>query len=395
MSHQPYFTLPESFLEDLIQRGLEALPALVQTLLNTVMLAERQEYLQAAPYQRTPDRQDYANGFKPKTLKTRLGPIELRVPQVRKGPFYPSVLTKGQRSERAMMLALAEMYVLGVATRKVAALVEKIMGVKISSTAVSQAAQALDETLQAWRERSLSDQATPYLYLDAHYEHVRVSGQVRDVAVLKAVGVRKDGKRTVLGVSVALGEQEVHWRTFLQSLVQRGLRGVELIISDDHAGLRAARQAVFGGIPWQRCQFHLQQNAQAYVPRKAMQAEVAERIREIFNASSRGAAEQLLKAFVEDYAEKAPQLAKWAEVNLPEGFTVFAFPKSHQRRLRTSNVVERLHREIRRRTRVVSIFPNVASCLRLMSAVLMEQSEAWETGRVYLRFEEETARPSP
>ena len=171
-------------VEDLIQRGLDALPALVQTLLNTVMLAERQEDLQAAPYQRTSERRDYANGFKPKTLKTRLGPIELRVPQVRKGPFYPSVLTKGQRSERAMMLALAEMYVLGVATRKVAALVEKILGVKISSTAVSQAAQALDETLQAWRERSLSDQATPYLYLDAHYEHVRVSGQVRDVAVL-------------------------------------------------------------------------------------------------------------------------------------------------------------------------------------------------------------------
>ncbi len=215
------------------------------------------------------------------------------------------------------------------------------------------------------------------------------------MAVLKAVGVREDGKRTVLGVSVALGEQEVHWRTFLQSLVQRGLRGVELIISDDHAGLRAARQAVFGGIPWQRCQFHLQQNAQAYVPRKAMQTEVDERIREIFNASSRGAAEQLLKAFVEDYAEKAPHLAKWAEVNLPEGFTVFAFPKNHQRRLRTSNVVERLHREIRRRTRVVSIFPSEASCLRLVSAVLMEQSEAWETGRVYLRFKEETARPAP
>ncbi len=294
-----------------------------------------------------------------------------------------------------MMLALAEMYVLGVATRKVAALVEKILGVKISSTAVSQAAQALDETLQAWRERSLSAQATPYLYLDAHYEHVRVSGQVRDMAVLKAVGVRKDGKRTVLGVSVALDEQEVHWRTFLQSLVQRRLRGVELIISDDHAGLRAARQAVFGGIPWQRCQFHLQQNAQAYVPRKAMQAEVTERIREIFNAPNRGSAEQLLKAFVEDYAEKAPQLAKWAEANLPEGFTVFAFPKNHQRRLRTSNVVERLHRETRRRTRVVGIFPNEASCLRLVSAVLMEQSEAWETGRAYLRFEGKTARPAP
>ena len=166
MSHQSYFTLPESFLEELIQRGLDALPDLVQFFLNAIMLAERQEYLRAAPYQRTVERRDHANGFKPKTLKTRLGPIELRVPQVRKGPFYPSVLTKGQRSERAMMLALAEMYVLGAATRKVAVLVEKILGVKISSSAVSQAAQGLDEILQAWRERRLDEQPTPYLYLD-------------------------------------------------------------------------------------------------------------------------------------------------------------------------------------------------------------------------------------
>jgi len=395
MTHPSHFTLPEGFLEALIQEGLDALPYLFQRLLNAVMLAERQAYLQAAPYQRTPKRQDYANGFKPKTLKTRLGPITVQVPQVRKGKFYPSVLTKGLRSERALWLVLAEMYVFGLSTRKVSALVEKTLGVQISSTSVSKAARELDEVLQAWRERPLGESAYPYLYLDAHYEYVRIAGRVRDVAVLKAVGVREDGKRTILGISVALSEQEVHWRTFLQSLMQRGLRGVRLIISDDHAGLRAARQAVFGGTPWQRCQFHLQQNAQAYVPRKDIQAEVARRIREIFNAPHRAAAEQGLKQMVADYQDKAPRLATWLETNLAEGFTVFDFPENHRRRLRTSNVVERLHREIRRRSQVVSIFPNEAACLRLMSAVLMEQSEAWETGRMYLHFEAPLPPSSP
>ena len=388
MTHQPHYTLPYKTLIDLLLADeQDRLRRLMEHLLNTLMLEERQAYLQAEPYQRIPNRHDYANGFKPKTLKTQLGPLELKVPQVRKGPFYPSVLTKGMRSERALWITLAEMYVYGMSSRKVAAMVEKTMGLEVSATTVSRAAQTLDEVLQAWRERSLGDQACPYLYLDAHYEHVRLDGQVRDMAVLVAVGVCADGHRRVLGTEVALGEQEVHWRQFLQRLVKRGLRGVQLIISDDHAGLRAARQAVFGGTPWQRCQFHLQQNAQAYVPRKDMQAEVAERIREIFNAPSRAMAEQQLKALVNKMAARAPRLATWLEKNLPEGFTVFAFPKHHWRKLRTSNVVERLNREIRRRGRVVSIFPNEGACLRLISAVLMEQDEAWATGRLYLRFE--------
>jgi len=388
MAHSSNYTLPEVLLEVLFAEGQDILRLLMERLLNVLMLAERQAYLQAAPYQRTPQRRDQANGFKPKTLKTRLGPLELRVPQVRNGPFYPSVLTKGLRSERAVWIALAEMYVHGVSTRKVAALVEEVLGLEVSSSTVSRAAQELDATLQAWRERPLDEQPCPYLYLDAHYEAVRVDGQIRDVAVLVAVGVCADGHRRVLGVDVALSEQEVHWRQFLQHLVQRGLRGVELIISDDHAGLRAARQAVFGGIPWQRCQFHLQQNAQAYVLRKGMQREVAARIREIFNAPNRAQAEQMLQALVAEMEERAPRLAQWLETNLPEGFTVFAFPEAHRRKLRTNNLTERLTREMRRRARVVSIFPNEAACLRLMSAVLMEQDEAWATGRLYLRFAE-------
>ncbi len=211
---------------------------------------------------------------------------------------------------------------------------------------------------------------------------------MRDAAVLIASGVDAQGRRAVLGVSVALSEQEVHWRTFLQSLLERGLRGVELIISDAHGGLQAARLAVFGGVPWQRCQFHLQQNAQAYVPRQELKAEVAAAIRAVFNAPSLHEAKRLLAETVERYRPMAPKLATWLEENLPEGFIVFAFPEAHRRLIRTTNGLERLHQEIRRRTRVARLFPNEASCLRLVTAVVMEISEEWETGKAYLTFKE-------
>lgn len=205
--------------------------------------------------------------------------------------------------------------------------------------------------------------------------------------MLKAVGLTEDGKRMVLGVSVSLGEHEVHWRTFLQSLVDRGLCGVELVISDAHEGLKAARRAVFGGVPWQRCQFHLQQNAQSYVPRQSMKAEVAADIRAIVNAASRPGAEALLAAMVKKYEKRAPRLAAWAEENIPEGLSVFSFPATHRRLIRTANSLERLNREVRRRSRVAVLFPNVASCERLVTAVLMEISDDWETDRTYLRPE--------
>ena len=216
---------------------------------------------------------------------------------------------------------------------------------------------------------------------------MREDGQVRHLAVLSAVGVNLAGKREILGVSVALSEHEVHWRAFLESLKARGLGGVQLITSDDHAGLRAARLAVFGGIPWQRCQFHLQQNAQAYVPRRDMQAEVAEDIRTIFNAPDRTTAEAYLAKTVEKYQKTASRLAEWMVANIPEGLMIFSFPTAHRRLIRTTNGVERLHREVRRRARVVSIFPNPASCLRLVTAVLAEISDEWLTGRLFLSFQ--------
>lgn len=385
MTYREDFTLPAELMEQVQEQGLEVLPDLIRIVINAAMQAERQQYLKVEPYQRSAEREAHANGYKPKTLRTRVGEITFAVPQVREGGFYPQALEKGLRSERALTLALAEMYVQGVSTRKVKAITEQLCGVNISSSTVSQAATQLDAELEKWRERPLGEYR--FLFLDAYYEQVREDGQVRDLAVLVAVGINPQGKREILGVSVSLSEHEVHWRAFLESLQQRGLGGVQLITSDDHAGLRAARLAVFGGIPWQRCQFHLQQNAQAYVPHKHMQAEVAEDIRTIFNAPDRTTAQAYLARTIAKYQSSASRLAEWMAENLPEGFTVFSFPSGFQRLLRTTNGVERLHREVRRRARVVSIFPNPASCLRLISAILAEISEEWLTGRTYISFE--------
>jgi transposase-like protein len=385
MTYQNDFTLPIELLEQVAEQGLDFLPELIRIVINTAMQAERQKHLGVDPYERSANRQGHANGFKPKTVSTRIAPITFDIPQVREGRFYPQALEKGLRSERALTLALAEMYVQGVSTRKVAAITERLCGTGVSSTQVSRAAALLDDVLENWRNRPLD--TVIYLYLDALYEKVRIDGQIRDAAVLIASGVKMDGKRAILGVSVSLGEQELHWRDFLQSLVDRGLNGVELIISDAHVGLQAARKAVFSGIPWQRCQFHLQQNASQYVPRQGMKREVAADIRAIFNASDRAQAEDLLRRQVEKYAQSASKLADWLEGNLPEGLTVFSFPRNHWRRIRTVNSLERVCLEIRRRTRVARIFPNEASCLRLVSSILMETSEIWETGKVYLSFE--------
>jgi putative transposase len=377
MTHQNNYT----FAEELAEKGLEALPEMMRVLINQAMQAERSKYLRAGEYERTKDRKGHANGFKPKTVKTRIGEITFAVPQVREGGFYPSALEKGLRSERALTITLAEMYVQGVSTRKVKAITEQLCGVEVTATQVSRATAQLDEVLQEWRERPLGE--ILYLYLDARYEKVRVSGQVRDVAVLVATGITPEGERQILGVSVSLSEHETHWKAFLKALKDRGLHGMQLIISDDHEGLGAARRAVFGSIPWQRCQFHLQQNAGAYLPKQSMRLEVAAEIRSIFNATDKTRAEELLQEAIQKYEKSAPRLSEWLEDNLSEGFSVFDFPLEHRRTIRTSNSLERINKEIRRRTRVVGVFPNEASCLRLISAILMEISEEWQIGKHY------------
>lgn len=385
MTYQTDCTLPDELLEQIAEQGLDILPELIRTVINNAMQIERQQYLNASPYERTPERRGHANGYKPKTVTTRVGPVTFDVPQVRDSSFYPQALEKGLRSERALKLALAEMYVQGVSTRRVTAITEKLIGTEVTSTQVSRAAAELDQQLQVWRDRPLGRYL--YVWFDARYEKVRHGGLVRNAAVLLATGLNPQGKREVLGVSVSLSEAEVHWRTFFESLTRRGLTGVELITSDDHAGMERARIAVFGGVPWQRCQFHLQQNAQAYVPRRAMKSEVAADIRAVFNARDRREANELLNEAIQKYDKTAPDLADWMEDNIPQGLTVFSFPEKHRRRLRTTNGLERLNREIRRRTRVAVLFPNAASCLRLVTAIVMEISEEWQTGRSYIRLD--------
>jgi transposase-like protein len=389
MAHQNKSELLNTVLQLLTEQGAAGLAEGIRLLVNEAMAQERSQFLQAQPYERTDTRQGHANGFKPKTLATRVGPIQFRVPQVRgELDFYPSALEKGIRSEQALKLALAEMYVQGVSTRKVSAIVEQLCGHSVSSTQVSQCAAKLDAELEGWRNRPL--EACSYIFVDARYEKVRHGAQVLDGAVLIALGVRPDGKRSILGVSVALSEAEAHWRNFLSSLQQRGLHAPQLIISDDHKGLSAARQAVFPGVPWQRCQFHLQQNAQAYVPRLDQRLVVAQAIRSIFDCPDRPSAQSRLKEIVAIYAPTAPKLATWMEDNLPQGFAIFAFPCSHHRRLRTSNALERVNMELKRRTRVATVFPNEASLLRLVSALLAETSDEWETGKIYLNMEHQT-----
>lgn len=377
MTHQDDYKLTE----DLLGKGLEASPELMRILINHAMQAERSKYLQAEEYERTEERQGHANGYKPKTVRTRIGEITFAVPQVREGGFYPSALEKGLRSERALVAALAEMYVQGVSTRRVKAITEELCGVEVSAMQVSRATAQLDQALQEWRERPLGE--ITYLYVDARYEKVREAGQVRDAAVLVASGITLQGERQILGVSVSLSEHETHWKAFLKGLKDRGMHGIRLVISDDHEGLGAARRAILGSVPWQRCQFHLQQNAQSYVPKQAMRYEVAADIRSMFNAPDKATAEQYLQAAIRKYAASAPRLSAWLEENLAEGFTAFDFPIEHRRSIRTTNSLERINKEIRRRTRVVGVFPNENSCLRLISAILMEISEEWQIGKHY------------
>ena len=279
--------------EILFNEGMGGLNSAITILINQAMQIERTKHLKANPYERSAERQGYANGFKDKDLKTRIGLLPLKIPQVRDGDFYPSFLEKGLRSERALMLSMAEMYVNGVSTRKVQNIMEQLCGFNVSSSEVSRAGKLLDEELSKWRERPLGKYK--YLFLDARYEKIRYEGRVIDCATLVAIAIGENGKREILGTSVKLSEQEVHWREFLQNLQARGLHGIELITSDAHSGLKAAKKAVFPSVPWQRCQFHLQQNAQSYIPKKSMKEQVAFDVKSVFNTPNQIEAERLLK----------------------------------------------------------------------------------------------------
>lgn len=373
-------------MEQLIESGPDGMAAAFTALMNLAMRIERERHLGAQAYERTPDRAGHANGYKPKKIDTLAGTLSVQIPKSRGGetPFYPQALERGRRSSRAVMLAIAQMYIQGVSTRDV----EKIMaefGLEgLSSSQVSRAAALMDEELAAWRSRRLG--AFAYLFLDARYEKARIDGVVRDAAILSAIGIGEDGKRSVLGVSVALFEAEIHWRTFLDGLVARGLRGVRFITSDDHAGLSAARKAVFPGAVWQRCQFHLARNAIHHAPGAATRKAIGRQRRAVWNASDRTTAEAELARIVKTYAQSAPKLAAWLEQNVPEGLAVFSLPEAHWRRMRTANPIERaIQQELKRRTRKIRVFPNENALERLVTAILVEIDEHWITNdRAYL-----------
>ncbi len=383
-------TTIEALMEHLIEHGPDDIATVFARAFELAMQIERERFLGAHLYERSSNRQGYANGYKPKRIDTPAGTVTVQVPKTAAHdgrPFYPQSLERGRRSVRAVMLAVAEMYVKGVSTRDAEAVMREFGIESLSSTQVSRAAKLLDDELAAWRNRPLGE--IKYLILDARYEKMRHGGIVRDAAVLSAIGIGPDERRRVLGVSIALSEAEVHWRAFLESLQARGLRGVEYIVSDDHAGLRAARRAVFGAATWQRCQFHLARNAIHHAPNVAIRKRIGAELREVWTAGSLAKAETALAELVANYRDTAPKLATWLEENAPEGLAVFSLPKHHRRRMRTSNPMERgVQQELKRRTVKVRVFPNEASLERLVSAVLVEIDDKWAAdSKAYIKWE--------
>ena len=366
-------------MQTLMNEGMQGFPAVAARMYNLAMQFERELHLGAGRYERTEERTGYANGYKPKTLRTAAGNLRLQIPQVRDSdrPFYPKSLERGTRSDRALKMAVAEMYIKGVSTRKVQDIFAELCDVNITADQVSRAMRELVEELENWRNRPIGEVKT--LFADATYHKVRVNDVVVSTATFVVTGVLADGHRAILAVDSDIGENEVHWRRVFSRLNERGMRGVRLIVSDSHDGFRAAREATLPGVPWQRCQMHLQQNAQAFVTKTDLRSEVAADIRSVFNAQSLDEAKRILADIVEKYSKTQSRLSAWMEDNIPEGLTVFAFPAAVRQFLRTNNMEENLNKQIKQRTRLIPAFPNVGSLLRLVSAICAEISDEWET----------------
>jgi putative transposase len=364
------------------------LKEIVERVLQELLEAEMTEHVGAAPYERTTERKGHRNGHKPRTLRTRVGTLNLLVPQDREGTFSTRLFSRYQRNEKALVLALMEMYVEGVSTRKVKDVTEELCGVSFSKSLVSSLAGRLDAELESWRSRPLEVQGYPYVFVDARYEKVRVNRRVVSQGVLIVSGVRYDGFRELLGVEVADTESEATYQELFRSLKRRGLSGVELVISDDHEGLKAAIARHFQGASHQRCQVHYARNLLGMVS-YARRKDLAADLRAIFAAPDREQALQIASSVAEEWRKKGNErVAERIEEHVEECLTCLAFPESHRRRIRTTNGLERLNQEIKRRTRVVRIFPNEESCLRLVTALALEQSEEWITGRRYLDMSE-------
>jgi putative transposase len=364
------------------------LKEIVERVLQELLEAEITDHVGAAAYERSEARTGHRNGHKPRTLRTRVGTLNLLVPQDREGTFSTRLFARYQRNEKALVLALMEMYVEGVSTRKVKEVTERLCGTSFSKSVVSSLAGSLDSELEGWRSRRLEAASYPYLFVDARYEKVRVDHRVVSQGVLIVSGVREDGFREILGVEVADTESEATYQELFRSLKTRGLSGVELVVSDDHKGLKAAITRHFQGVSWQRCQVHYARNLLGIVS-FAKRKELGVDLRGIFAATSREQALGIASSVAKKWRAKGNEkVAEHLEEHVEECLTCLAFPESHRRRIRTTNSLERLNQEIKRRTRVVRIFPNRHSCLRLVTALAVEQSEEWLTGRRYLDMEE-------
>jgi putative transposase len=358
---------------------------LIQEVVQQVLEAEMEEALGAGKGERTVSRQGYRSGYYGRTLITRVGKLELRVPQDRQGRFRTEIFERYQRSEKALVAALSEMYVQGVSTRKVKAVTEELCGHEFSASTISRMNQNLDEELKTFAARQLED-AYPYLILDARYEKVREDGVIRSQAVLIAIGVDWEGRRNVLAVELANRESLGSWKNFCLELKKRGLHGVELVISDDHAGLRKGIAEVLPEAAWQRCYVHFLRNALDYLPRKADNDCLTE-LRWIYDRRSIQEARQDLAAWLNKWAAKYPKLCDWVENNIEETLTFYRLPRQHHKNLKSTNLLERLNEEIKRRTLVVRIFPNTAACLRLVRALAVEMHENWIEATRYLNME--------
>jgi len=362
------------------------LKGVIENFCQRLLEEEMSHHLQAKVYQRTEERRGYRNGYKPRGLKTRVGKLELLLPQDREGEFQTELFRRYQRSEKALVASLMEMYLKGVSTRKVTDITEKLCGTSFSKSQVSDLSKGLDEEIASWRNRPL-EKKYPYLIIDARYEKVRKNGKVVSQGVLMILGIDEDGFREILTVEIANTETEESWSRVFRDLRQRGLEGVLLVVSDDHQGLRSGLDRYFQGVEWQRCQFHFLRNLLDFVPRKKRK-EITAEIRSIFDSPDLYFANLRVKELVEKHQKLYPEFTQKLEEEVEETLSCFHFPSSHRKRIRTTNSLERFHEEIKRRTRVIRIFPNEESCLRLVSALAIEQSEEWLTGRRYLNMKE-------
>ena len=366
--------------------GEDFLRELVQRTVQQVLEAEMTSFLGAESYQRNEVRRGWRNGFKPRTLKTRVGELELMVPKDREGQFQTELFERYQRSEKAFVLALLQMYVEGVSTRKVSAITEALCGLEVSKSQVSTLTQKLDAEVAEWRTRPLTE-AYPYLIFDARYEKVRQGGSVVSQGVLVAIGISAAGYREVLGCWVAESESEASWGAVFAELKQRGLSGVSYVVSDNHAGMVRAIERHFQGAVWQRCQVHFVRNALSLCGRQ-QRPQVLRLMKAVTEASTHEAAKAALGVAIAELEKKAPRVARLLEECGEQILGVYALPEAHRKRMRTTNMLERQNQELKRRTRVIRVFPHEQSCLRLIAALLMETNLDW-MGRIYLRMEEE------